>query len=73
MQERESAMMFPDINNDKQSAALRQAAERSRAIDSPRNEYERAPWRPVAPARESFTEKMAPRYFSSAGRHLVSR
>jgi hypothetical protein len=77
MQERESAMMFPDINNDKQSTALRQAAERSHAADNPRSEYARATWRPMPQARESFSygsaEKMTPCHGSSAGRHLVSR
>jgi hypothetical protein len=45
-------MMFPDTSNDQQRAALRFAAERSRAAGNSRDEFERSPLKPLPPARE---------------------
>jgi hypothetical protein len=53
-------MMFPDTSNTQQSAALRQAAERSRAAEhshaasSIQYEYAYSTWTPLPPRREGF-------------------
>jgi hypothetical protein len=48
-------MMFPDTSNAQQSAALRQAAERSRSLCNSRNLYEPVKYKPIALRREAFT------------------
>jgi hypothetical protein len=48
-------MMFPDTSNAQQSAALRQAAERSQAASNTEYEYAYATWNPTPPRREGLT------------------
>ena len=48
-------MMFPDTSNAQQSAALRQAAERSQAASNTEYEYGYATWSPTPPRREGLT------------------
>ena len=48
-------MMFPDTSNAQQSAALRQAAERSQAASNTAYEYGYATWSPTPPRREGLT------------------
>jgi hypothetical protein len=48
-------MMFPDTSNAQQSAALRQAAERSPAASNTEYEYGYATWSPMPPRREGLT------------------
>jgi hypothetical protein len=47
-------MMFPDTSNAQQSAALRQAAERSQAASNTAYEYGYATWSPMPPRREGL-------------------
>jgi hypothetical protein len=53
-------MMFPDTTNDQQSAALRQAAERSSAASNSQYEYAYSTWNPMPPKREKFTPSSHP-------------
>jgi hypothetical protein len=46
-------MMFPDTSNARQSAAIRQAADRSQAASSTQYEYAYSTWTPLPPRRES--------------------
>ena len=48
-------MMFPDTSNAQQSAALRQAAERSQAASNTEYEYGYATWSPMPPRHEGLT------------------
>jgi hypothetical protein len=48
-------MMFPDTSNAQQSAALRQAAERSRAVSSPQSDYSPTTWKPMPAMRNGFS------------------
>jgi hypothetical protein len=48
-------MMFPDTSNAQQSAALRQAAERSQAASNTEYEYGYATWSPMPPRRVGLT------------------
>jgi hypothetical protein len=48
-------MMFPDISNAQQSAALHQAAERSQAASNTAYEYGYATWSPMPPRHEELT------------------
>jgi hypothetical protein len=48
-------MMFPDTSNAQQSAALRQAAERSQAASNTAYEYGYSTWDPMPPRREGLT------------------
>jgi len=70
-------MMFPDISNDQQLAALRRTAERYRAAGNSRVAYEHTTLTPLPPMREGFNSGVAfePKYFASAReeRSLASR
>ena len=63
-------MMFPDISNDQQLAALRRTAERYRAANNApaERECERETWKPLPPMREGFNANGAsePEHFASA-------
>jgi hypothetical protein len=48
-------MMLPDTSNAQQSAAPRQAAERSSAASNTEYEYGYATWSPTPPRREGLT------------------
>ena len=52
-------MMFPDTTNVQQSAALRQAAERSSASNS-QYEYAYSTWSPLPPKREDLASASNP-------------
>ncbi|MFZ1084316.1 MAG: hypothetical protein WAN35_05055 [Terracidiphilus sp.] len=69
-------MMFPDTSNAQQSAALRQAAERSQAASNTQYEYAYSTWTPVPPRREGFPPASLPATSYSAVREelrLISR
>ena len=69
-------MMFPDTSNAQQSAALRQAAERSQAASNPQYEYAYSTWTPLQPRREGITPSRPPaaRYSTAhEDLHLISR
>jgi len=70
-------MMFPDISNDQQLAALRRTAERYRAADNSPVERERETCKPLPPMSEGFNSVVAndPNYFAAAReeRSLASR
>jgi hypothetical protein len=53
-------MMFPDPSNAQQSAALRQAAERSQAASNPQYEYAYSTWQPLSPRREGNSPSSLP-------------
>jgi hypothetical protein len=61
-------MMFPDISNDQQLAALRRTAERYRAADNAPVERECETRKPLPPMSEGFNSGGAdkPNYFASA-------
>jgi hypothetical protein len=53
-------MMFPDTSNAQQSAALRQAAERSQAASNPQYEYAYSTWTPLPPRRQGLSSTSLP-------------
>jgi hypothetical protein len=53
-------MMFPDTSNSQQSAALRQAAERTQAASNPQYEYAYSTWTPLPPRREEVHSSSHP-------------
>ena len=59
-------MMFPDTSNAQQSAALRQAAERSQAASNTEYEYGYATWSPTPPRREGLTSIPPQAHYVSA-------
>jgi hypothetical protein len=59
-------MMFPDTSNAQQSAALRQAAERSPAASNTEYEYGYSTWSPMLPRREEPTGIRTPSRYASA-------
>jgi hypothetical protein len=69
-------MMFPDTSNTQQSAALRQAAERSQAASNPQYEYAYSTWTPLPPHREGISPASHPATHSSTAHEalrLISR
>jgi len=70
-------MMFPDTSNAQQSAALRQAAERSRSVSSPQSDYTPTAWKPVPAMRKGLvsSDSYAPQRYAPASNtlHFVSR
>jgi hypothetical protein len=68
----DAAMMFPDTSNAQQSAALRQAAERSQAASNTEYEYAYATWNPTPPRRAAFTG-LPPQARSLSAREDLSR
>ena len=65
-------MMFPDTSNAQQSAALRQAAERSQAASNTEYEYGYSTWSPMPPRREGLTA-IVPQARSLSTRETLSR
>jgi hypothetical protein len=68
--------MFPDTFNAQQSAALRQAAERSQAASATQYEYAYSTWTPIQPRREGLCASSLPAARYSATRpeiRLISR
>jgi hypothetical protein len=59
-------MMFPDTSNAQQSAALRQAAERSQAASNTAYEYGYATWSPTPPRRVGLTSIPPQAHYVSA-------
>jgi hypothetical protein len=60
-------MMFPDTSNAQQSAALRQAAERSQAASNPQYEYAFSTWTPLPLRKQgSPTSSLPATRFSKA-------
>jgi hypothetical protein len=49
-------MMYPDPSNTQQSAALRQAVERSQAASNSDYEYAYSTWSPMPPRRVGLTD-----------------
>jgi hypothetical protein len=69
-------MMFPDTSNAQQSAALRQAAERSQAASNPQYEYAYSTWTPLPLRRERiFPSSISATRFTAAQEvlRLISR
>jgi hypothetical protein len=68
-------MMFPDTSNTQQSAALRQAAERSQTVSSTQYEYAYSTWTPLPPRRETIPASLQESRYSSsrAELRLISR
>ena len=66
-------MMFPDTTNIQQSAALRQAAERSSAASNSQYEYAYSTWNPMPPKREELTSSSLPTQTRGSSTHEALR